>query len=107
MNYGIAIHGGAGTIPRGSMSKEKEAAYMKALKDAVEAGSVILEKGGSSLDAVTAAVVSLENCPLFNAGKGSVFTYDEQHEMDASVMRGDTLEGGAIACVQNIKNQII
>ena len=107
MTYSIAIHGGAGTISPQSMTLEKEAAYKKALKEALEVGSVILEKGGTSLDAVTAAVVSLENCPLFNAGKGSVFTYDEQHEMDASVMRGDTLEGGAVSCVQNIKNPIV
>ena len=107
MKYGIAIHGGAGTITPQSMTAEKEAAYKKCLREAVEAGTVILVKGGSSLDAVTAAVVSLENCPLFNAGKGSVFTYDERHEMDASIMKGDTLEGGGVACVQQIRNPIL
>lgn len=105
--FGIAIHGGAGTITRGKMTAEKEAAYKNALADALNAGYKVLEKGGSSLDAVVAAVVSLEDCPLFNAGKGSVFTYDEKHEMDASVMKGDDLDAGAVACVQNIKNPIL
>ena len=107
MSIGIAIHGGAGTISPGSMTAEKEAAYKSALKSAINAGYVILEKGGTSLDAVVAAVVVLEDCPLYNAGKGSVFTFDEQHEMDASVMIGNTLEGGAVAGVARIKNPIV
>ena len=107
MPIGIAIHGGAGTISRGSMTAEKEASYKTVLASAIKSGYAVLEKGGAAIDAVVAAVVVLEDCPLFNAGKGSVFTADEQHEMDASVMKGDTLDGGAVACVQHLKNPVI
>lgn len=103
----IAIHGGAGTILRSQMSEEKERAYRNALENSIKAGYAVLKKGGTSVDAVTAAVVELENTPLFNAGKGSVFTYEGKHEMDASVMRGDTLEAGSVTGVKNIKNPII
>ncbi|MEP7264002.1 MAG: isoaspartyl peptidase/L-asparaginase [Bacteroidota bacterium] len=103
----IAIHGGAGTILRSQMSAEKEMQYRTALQNALNAGYAVLEKNGSSLDAVTVAVTELENNPLFNAGKGSVFTYDGLHEMDASVMRGDTLEAGAVAGVRGIKNPVV
>ncbi|CAN5620048.1 beta-aspartyl-peptidase [soil metagenome] len=106
MNYSIAIHGGAGTITRSSMTAEKEKAYTDALTKALEAGNKILASGGSSLDAVTAAVSNMEDCPLFNAGKGSVFTADEKHEMDASIMRGDTLAAGAVSGVHSIKNPV-
>jgi beta-aspartyl-peptidase (threonine type) len=105
--FGIAIHGGAGTILRSQMSAEKEAAYKKALSDALHAGYEVLKKKGSSLDAVTAAVVSLENNHLFNAGRGSVFTFDEKHEMDASIMTGYNLDAGAVAGVTRIKNPIL
>lgn len=104
--YAIAIHGGAGTILRSIMTPEKETAYKKALEDAIVAGETILKKGGSSLNAVENAIRSLEDNPLFNAGKGAVFTHDGKNEMDASIMTGKDLMGGACAGVQNIKNPI-
>ncbi len=106
MKYSIAIHGGAGTITRSSMTAEKEKAYTDALGAALKAGNDILANDGSALDAITAAAISLENCPLFNAGKGAVFTADGKHEMDASIMRGDNLEAGAISGVMNVRNPI-
>ncbi len=102
----MAIHGGAGTIDRNKMTAEKEAAYKLGLMDAITIGESILSNGGTSLDAVEAVVVSLENCPLFNAGKGSVFTHEGNHEMDASIMRGDTLEAGAAAGVRGVQNPV-
>jgi L-asparaginase / beta-aspartyl-peptidase len=107
MNYSIAIHGGAGTITRASMTPEKEAAYIAALSAALKAGNDVLSKGGTSLEAVTQAVVSLEDCPLFNAGKGSVFTAEGKHEMDASVMCGQDLTAGAVSGVKNIRNPVL
>lgn len=104
--YAIAIHGGAGTILRSSMTPEKELNYKSALHDAITAGENILKKKGSSLDAVEAAIRSLEDNELFNAGKGSVFTHNETHEMDASLMCGNDLNAGAVAGVRNIKNPI-
>jgi len=104
--YTIAIHGGAGTILRSSMSPEKELIYKQALGDAILAGELILKNQGSSLDAVEAAIRSLEDHPLFNAGKGSVFTHEGKNEMDASIMEGKNLMAGAVAGVQNIKNPI-
>jgi L-asparaginase / beta-aspartyl-peptidase len=105
--YGIAIHGGAGTIRPSLMTPEKEKAYRMGLEEALLAGDAILKIGGTALDAVTAAVTSLENCTLFNAGKGSVFTHEGTHEMDASIMRGDTREAGACAGVRGVKNPIL
>lgn len=102
----IAIHGGAGTILRSEMSAEKEMAYKEALQEALDAGYTILEKGGTALDAVEQAVVSLENCPLFNAAKGSVFNALGGHEMDASIMEGKTKLAGAVCGVHNIKNPV-
>src|SRR6186713_3534928 len=102
----IAIHGGAGTISKKSMNPEKEAAYIKALNEAIDAGYRILEKNGDSLDAVKAAVIELENNILFNAGKGSVFTNTGTHEMDASIMDGKGLSAGAVAAICNVKNPI-
>lgn len=104
--FTIAIHGGAGTISKKSMTAEKEAAYLKALNDALAAGYAILEKKGDALDAVKAAVIELENNSLFNAGKGSVFTNTETHEMDASIMDGKNLSAGAVAAVKNIRNPV-
>jgi beta-aspartyl-peptidase (threonine type) len=104
--YAIAIHGGAGTILQSTMTVEKEKAYKAALQDAIEAGEAVLKKGGSSLDAVEFAIVSLENNPLFNAGKGAVFTHNGKNEMDASIMYGKDLTAGAVAGVTNIKNPI-
>ena len=105
--YTIAIHGGAGTITRNMMTSEKEKAYSLALKEAIDAGIKILQSGGSAIDAVTASVVELENCPLFNAGKGSVFTNDGTHEMDASIMSGLNRSCGAVAGVKNVRNPLL
>jgi L-asparaginase / beta-aspartyl-peptidase len=104
--YAIAIHGGAGTILKSTMTPEKEAAYKKGLSDAIIAGEAILKKGGTSLDAVEQAIRSLEDNPLFNAGKGSVFTNKGKNEMDASIMNGSNLMAGAVAGVRNIRNPI-
>ena len=102
----LAIHGGAGTITKSSMTEKIENEYRNALQKSLETGWQILQKGGNSLDAVEASVVVLEDCPLFNAGKGAVFTHDEKNEMDAAIMDGKTLDAGAIAFVKNIKNPI-
>ncbi len=102
----LAIHGGAGTIMRSSMTPELEREYRNGLENALTSGWEILRSGGSSLDAVESAVVSLEDFPLFNAGRGSVFTHDGQNEMDASIMDGAALRAGAVAFVKNIRNPI-
>ena len=104
--FTIAVHGGAGTISKKSMTSEKEAAYLKALDEALDSGYRILEKNGDALDAVKDAVIELENNMLFNAGKGSVFTNAGTHEMDASIMYGKDLSAGAVAAVKNIRNPI-
>jgi beta-aspartyl-peptidase (threonine type) len=106
MKYSIAIHGGAGTLVKGMMTHEKEIKYKKALDAALSAGYTILTQGGSALDAVETAVMSLEDCPLFNAGKGSVFTNAGTHEMDASIMEGKERKAGAVSLVKGIKNPI-
>jgi len=105
-NYALAIHGGAGTILKSTMTPEKELAYKNGLQDAIEAGESILKSGGSAFDAVETAIIKLENNPLFNAGKGAVFTNNGTHEMDASIMNGKDLMAGAIAGVQGVKNPI-
>lgn len=102
----IAIHGGAGTISRASVSSEQEAAYHAALKDVLQAAQQLLAAGGSALDAVSLAVDLLEDCPLFNAGHGAVFTHDETHELDAAVMDGATLRAGAVACVGRVRRPL-
>src|SRR5690606_6777019 len=102
----MIIHGGAGTIEKKFMTPEKEKAYTEALTEALRAGYEMIEEGKSSLDAVQAAINILENSPLFNAGKGAVFTNDEKNELDASIMDGKTLKAGAVAGVSNIKNPI-
>ena len=104
--YAIAIHGGAGTILKSTMTLEKETSYKKALEEAIIAGESILKKGGYAIDAVEAAILKLEDNPLFNAGKGAVFTHDGKHEMDASLMSGKDLMAGAVAGVSNIKNPV-
>ena len=104
--FSIAIHGGAGTLVKGMMTSELEAQYKLALKSALDAGYSILEKGGSSIDAVEKAVVFLEDSHLFNAGKGAVFTANETHEMDASIMDGKTLNAGAVSLITGIKNPV-
>jgi len=105
-NFSIAIHGGAGTILRSTMTPQLQTQYETGLQDALDAGYKILEAGGSSLDAVEAAVVKLEDFPLFNAGKGAVFNNAGGHEMDAAIMSGSGLEAGATCGVSNIKNPV-
>lgn len=102
----IAIHGGAGTLVKGMMTPEKEKSYKEALQVALDHGYAILEQGGTSLSAVEGAVRQLEDSPLFNAGKGSVFTATETHEMDASIMDGKTLQAGAVSLISGIKNPV-
>lgn len=104
--FAIAIHGGAGTILRSSMTPELQAQYEQGLNDALAAGYTVLERGGSSLDAVEAAVASLEDFPLFNAGKGAVFNSEGRHEMDAAIMYGKDLGAGAVSGVSRIKNPV-
>lgn len=104
VSYALALHGGAGTIAPGSAADE--APYHKGLRAAVAAGQAILASGGSALDAVVAAVVSLEDCPFFNAGRGAVFCADERHELDAGVMDGGTRAAGGVAGVRTLRNPV-
>jgi L-asparaginase / beta-aspartyl-peptidase len=106
MKHTIAIHGGAGTLIKGQMTASKETAYKDALLFALKAGDSILAQGGSALDAVEMAVRLLEDTPLFNAGKGSVFTAKGSHEMDAAIMDGKSLKAGAVSLITGIKNPI-
>lgn len=105
-NFGIVIHGGAGTILKENMSNSLETAYKEKLKEAISAGYEILKSGGNSMDAVTHTINIMEDSPLFNAGKGAVFTNEGSNELDASIMDGKTLNAGAIAGVKHIKNPI-
>lgn len=105
-NYALVIHGGAGTLVKGLMTPEKEAEYTRALQSALATGYSLLENGQSAMDAVEAAVIALEDTPLFNAGRGAVFTADGTHEMDAAVMDGQTRKAGAVTLVTGIKNPI-
>jgi beta-aspartyl-peptidase (threonine type) len=107
MSVTLAIHGGAGNIHSGMMTLQEETAYKAGLKTALDAGYAVLHQGGTAMDAVTAAIVALENNPLFNAGRGSVFTKKGLHEMDAAIMNGQDLSAGAVAGVRNIKNPIL
>ena len=104
--FGIVIHGGAGTILKKNMSDSLELAYKTKLKEAISIGHAILNKGGTSLEAVTKTINVLEDSPLFNAGKGAVFTHEETNELDASIMDGATLNAGAVAGVTTVKNPI-
>src|SRR5436190_7089138 len=104
--YAIAVHGGAGTIIRSVMTPDRESAYKLALQDAILSAENILKKGGDSLDAVEHAVRTMEDNPLFNAGRGSVFTHDGKNEMDAAIMDGRDLRAGAVSGVQNVKNPV-
>lgn len=104
--YVMIIHGGAGTILKKNMTPEKEAAYTAALTQALNAGYKVIQSGKTSLDAVEATIHVLEDSPLFNAGKGAVFTHDGRNEMDAAIMNGKTLAAGAIAGVTTVKNPI-
>jgi beta-aspartyl-peptidase (threonine type) len=102
----IAIHGGAGTITQANLSKEQEAAFKQAIDTALDIGYKQLKLGNDGLDAIIAAITYLEDSPLFNAGVGAVYTFDGNHELDASLMRGDSLQAGAVASVSNVKNPI-
>ena len=106
IQFAIVIHGGAGTILKKNMSDEMENAYIKKMEEAINAGYNILENNGSSVDAVVATIQILENSELFNAGKGSVLSNAGIVEMDASIMRGDNLNAGAISGVTTIKNPL-
>lgn len=104
--YSLAIHGGAGTILRSEMTTEREVSHRRALQQALTVGEQVLAAGGSALTAVEAAVKNLEDCEYFNAGRGSVFTHDGRNEMDASIMCGATLNAGAVAMVEGVKNPV-
>jgi len=104
--WSLAVHGGAGVIERGDLTPEKEAAYRSSLNAALAAGSKVLAGGGSSLDAVEAAIRVLEDDPLFNAGRGAVFTAEGRNELDASIMDGSTRKAGAVAGVTRTRNPI-
>ncbi|MBV8044328.1 beta-aspartyl-peptidase [Pluralibacter sp.] len=103
----IAIHGGAGAISRATMTPAREQDYVQALFTIVRTGQSMLENGASALDCVTETVRLLEECPLFNAGIGSVFTADETHELDACVMDGYSLQAGAVAGVRHLRNPVL
>ncbi|MFB6258528.1 MAG: isoaspartyl peptidase/L-asparaginase family protein [Flavobacteriales bacterium] len=102
----ILIHGGAGDIKKERIPEKRRKAYRQKLQEAMDSGYSVLEKGGAAVDAVEAAIVVMEDSPLFNAGKGSVFTHDEMNEMDASIMRGSDKNAGSVAGVTTIRNPI-
>lgn len=104
--YTIVIHGGAGTILKEDMTPELEEAYQKGLEEALTAGYGVLERGGSAVNAIKAALVLMEDNVLFNAGRGSVFTKKGVQEMDAAIMDGSTLAAGAVAAIRNVRNPI-
>lgn len=106
-SYAFVIHGGAGTISRDKLTPEREAIMRAVLEEALRTGHAILSTGGSSLDAVTAAIVILEDSPYFNAGKGAVFTHDGTNELDAAIMYGPTLAAGSVAGVKTVRNPIL
>lgn len=105
--YALVIHGGAGTIRREDISPDQEAAYRAALDTALTIGEQVLRQGGSALDAVSRTIVYLEDCPLFNAGRGAVFTHEGKNELDASIMDGRDQRAGAIGSVMTVKNPIL
>ncbi len=104
--YALVIHGGAGTIRKRNITPEVEAAYRAKLAEALKAGQSVLDSGGSAVDAVEVSIKIMEDSPLFNAGKGAVFTHDYTNELDASIMDGRKLNAGAITGVAHIKNPI-
>ncbi|MDD2304879.1 MAG: isoaspartyl peptidase/L-asparaginase [Prolixibacteraceae bacterium] len=106
VKYALVIHGGAGVMDQKSMTPEIQSEYLNVLNRALSVGDSVLSHGGTSMDAVEKAIVIMEDSPLFNAGKGAVFTHDGLVELDASVMEGQTLKAGAIAAVRDIKNPI-
>ncbi|KVD93939.1 isoaspartyl peptidase [Burkholderia stagnalis] len=103
----VAIHGGAGTILRSAMNTETELQYRTELAAILRAAQAVLADGGSALDAVTVAVRMLEDCPLFNAGRGAVYTADGTHELDAAIMDGATLAAGAVCCATRVRNPVL
>ena len=103
----VVIHGGAGTLSRSLITPEREAAYRAALQEIALAAQTLLAQGVAALDVVTEAVRRFEECPLFNAGKGAVYTADERHELDACVMRGSDLAVGAVAGVTRLRNPVL
>lgn len=103
----LVIHGGAGVILRENLSSDQEAAYTAALETALEAGADVLREGGSAVDAVQAAVIPMENDPLFNAGVGSVYTAAFEHELDASIMDGRNRNAGSVAGVKRVRNPVL
>ncbi len=107
IQWGLVVHGGAGTITPDDMTAELEAEYHAALEEALRAGHRVLADGGSSLDAVVAANMVMEDSPLFNAGRGAVFTAEGHNELDASIMDGATLDAGAVAGLRTVKNPIV
>lgn len=104
--YGLAIHGGAGTLPRSETGGDRELKYRAGLAAALDAGFSVLEAGGTSLDGVMRAVMTLEDDPQFNAGLGSVFTADGRNELDAAIMEGSTLKAGAVCGVTHVRNPV-
>ena len=104
--WAVVLHGGAGVIERKTMTKEAEAAYRAGLTKAIQAAADVLNRGGSSLDAIEAAIRIMEDDPMFNAGKGAVFTADGKNELDAAIMDGATMKAGAVAEVTRTKNPI-
>ncbi len=104
--WSIVVHGGAGVIERKSMPPQTEAAYRVAMKTAIETGAAVLDKGGTSLDAIQATIQYLEDNPLFNAGKGAVFTADGRNELDSAIMDGATLKAGAVAQIMHTRHPI-
>lgn len=105
-DWAIVIHGGAGSVTRDDVSAELDAEYRKALSEALETGKKILAEGGTALDAVEKTIRVMEDNPLFNAGKGAVFTHEGKNELDAAIMDGSNLGAGSVACVTDIKNPI-
>lgn len=103
----IVIHGGAGALTRSAMSGDKEQQFRNALTEILSSGQALLAAGGTAIDAVTEAVRRLEECPLFNAGKGAVFTHQGHHELDASIMDGSTRQAGAVAGVGHVRNPVL
>lgn len=104
--FALALHGGAGTLSRAEITPQQEKDFHAALRECLDAGYAVLQRGGSALDAVEQAVIFLENNPLFNAGRGSVFNAEGSHEFDAAIMDGATLKAGAVAAVRGLSNPV-
>jgi L-asparaginase / beta-aspartyl-peptidase len=103
----IAVHGGAGTLTRAHLTRRGEGLYRAALEGALEVGNNVLRRGGDALDAVAAAVVALEDDPLFNAGRGAVYNADGDHELDAAIMDGATLRAGSVCVARRTRNPVL